>query len=149
MISTLNATFGWGAAGDTKPQTFTKLTRINSVGSINLEPEQIDASALEDDVEQMIDGRSSTGGSVTVTVNVTNETITEWEAVFTASDAARATGGLWFEVYSPYLTKAFFFKGTTPTKYSMPEWSQNSLLTVDIPITISEYVGLDTAVVPA
>jgi len=47
-VSTLGVLFGYGAAGATKPNAFTLLTRINSIGGIALETEQIDASALED-----------------------------------------------------------------------------------------------------
>ena len=41
-ISTLGIKLGVGAAGNTKPATFTQLTRINSIGGISIEPEQID-----------------------------------------------------------------------------------------------------------
>ena len=46
-ISTLGITFGYGveSTAGTKPSTFTKLNRINNIGGITIEPEQIDASA--------------------------------------------------------------------------------------------------------
>ena len=49
-LSTLGITFGYGteATAGTKPTSFKQLTRINAIGGINIEPEQIDASALED-----------------------------------------------------------------------------------------------------
>ena len=49
-ISTLGITFGYGTetTAGTKPTSFKQLTRINALGGINIEPEQIDASALED-----------------------------------------------------------------------------------------------------
>jgi hypothetical protein len=49
LISTLGIEFGYGVGTyDTKPSSFTKLTRINNIGGISLSTEQIDASALED-----------------------------------------------------------------------------------------------------
>lgn len=147
-VSTLGVKFGWGAAGDTKPASFTQLTRINAIGSISLDTEEIDASALEDYVTKYVAGRADTGGDVPITVNVTDDTITEWEAVFTASEAAKANGGLWFTVWSPYLTDGFFFRAVTPVKFPMPELGQNALETVEIPLTIMDYVGLDTKVEP-
>lgn len=78
---------------------------------------------------------------------MTDETITEWQAVIKAADAAGANG-LWFEVYSPYLTKAFYFIAQAPSDFPMPEQSQNELMTVEIPLTIVEYKGLDTAIKP-
>lgn len=48
-VSTLGIKFGYAAGTySTKPSTFTLLTRINAIGGIALETEQIDASALED-----------------------------------------------------------------------------------------------------
>ena len=85
-ISTLGVTFGYGieATAGTKPTDFTQLTRINSIGGINIEPETIDASALEDLVERSVAGRATTGGAFSVTVNATPETITEWETLIEA-----------------------------------------------------------------
>lgn len=47
-IATLGIKFGWASAADTKPSSFTALSRINSIGAISLDTEEIDASALED-----------------------------------------------------------------------------------------------------
>ena len=46
-VSTLGIKLGW-AVGSSMPASFTQLTRINAIGGISLETEQIDASALED-----------------------------------------------------------------------------------------------------
>ena len=47
-VSTLGITFGYGAeaTAGTKPTSFKQLTRINAIGGINIENEQIDASAI-------------------------------------------------------------------------------------------------------
>lgn len=150
-ISTVGIKFGYNAttATDTLPNAMTLLTRINQIGGINLETEQIDASALEDYVSRYISGRADTGGSVSVTVNVTDDTMTEWEAVITASETAKASGrGLWFEVWSPYLAKGFWFEAQTPTEFPMPELGQNALETVEIPLTIVSYHEPATKVEP-
>lgn len=49
-ISTLGISFSYGveSTAGTKPATFTTLTRINALGGITQDTEQIDASALED-----------------------------------------------------------------------------------------------------
>ena len=82
-ISTLGITFGYGveSTAGTKPTTFTKLNRINTIGGIDISNEQIDASALEDMVSRYVQGRGDTGGSFPVTVNATPETISEWKSV--------------------------------------------------------------------
>ena len=78
-ISTLGITFGYGveATAGTKPASFTKLTRINSIGGITVENEQIDASAIEDAVSRYVQGRGDTGGTFSVGVNFTPETKAE------------------------------------------------------------------------
>ena len=109
-ISTLGITFGYGVettAGE-KPATFSQLNRINAIGGINIENEQIDASALEDYVSRYIQGRGDTGGSFAVTVNFTEETETEWAAVITAYQALTGGKRMWFETIIPGFEKSFF-----------------------------------------
>ena len=149
-VSTLGITFGYGTedTAGTKPTTFTQLNRINAIGGITIENEQIDASALEDKVSRYVQGRGDTGGSFTVTVNVTNETTEQWQNVITAYNALTGAKRMWFEVWSPNLTKAFYIVAQPPQKLPMPESSQNGLWTMEIPLTIEEYVGLDVAIKP-
>lgn len=150
-VSTLGVLFGYAgeSTADTKPSAFTKLTRINSIGNIDLSTNQIDASALEDMISKYVAGRQDTGGTFSVTVNVTDDTITEWEGVITAYNALEGGKQMWFETYSPYLTKGFFVKAQPPKKLPQPSMDQNGLMTMEIQLTIAEYVGLDDAVVPA
>ncbi len=150
-ISTVGALVGWATetTAGTKPAAFTKLTRVNAVGGINIDVEEIDASALEDEIERSIAGRGSTGGNFTITINLTDETVTEWEGLISAYNTAKTAGkGLWVETYFPALTKAFFVVCEPPTKIPQPEVAQNGLLTAEMQMTINEYKGLDTAVVP-
>lgn len=147
-ISTLGITFGYGTetvAGN-KPAKFKKLTRINTIGGINIEPEQIDASALEDAITRYVTGRADTGGSVPITVNFTPETLEEWKELITAYK--ELTGGLrmWFETIIPGFADSFFFVAQPPEKIPQPEVGQNELLTIEMNLTIEEYVGMDTSV---
>lgn len=150
-ISTLGVELSYGVevTAGTKPETFTKLPRCNSIGGIELDTETIDASALEDYQERTIAGRQSTGGEWSVTFNLTDETIPILEAMLEAATTALASSKrTWFQVTIPNLTKAFFVVGQPGSKLPMPELSQNELLTGDISITIDEYKGLDTKVTP-
>ena len=150
-ISTLKSLTGYGVetTAGTKPTTFKLLTRINASDEITIETESIDASSLEDDVERTIAGRGSTGGTFGVTVNVTNETIQEWETLISEYEAAKEEGkAMWYEEYFPALDKAFFTKIEPPTIIPKPAREQNGLLTVTMTLTINEYVGPDTAIIP-
>lgn len=148
-ISTLGIKFGYATStGGSKPSKFKQLTRINAIGGISLETEQIDASALEDFITRYIAGRADTGGTFPVTVNLTSETITEWKAVIEAYNALGETGEMWFETWSPYLTDGFFVVAQPPSAIPQPDTDQNGLWTVEMNLTINEYKGLDTGIEP-
>ena len=148
-LSTLGITFGYGVettAGE-KPTTFTILNRINSLGGITIENEQIDASALEDYTSRYIQGRGDTGGSFPVGVNYTPETLAEWEAVIAAYNTAKENGlRMWFETIIPGFETAEFVVAQPPTKIPAPEKGQNELLVVEMNLTIEEFIGMDTKV---
>ena len=147
-ISTLGITFGYGVetTAGTKPTTFKQLHRINNIGGITIEPEQIDASALEDAVTRYVKGRADTGGTFPITVNLTPETKEEWEALITAYKGLSGGKRMWFETIVPGFEDAFFVVAQPPEEIPQPEFSQNALLTVEMNLTIEEYVGMDTKV---
>lgn len=147
-LSTLGITFGYGTetTAGTKPTSFKQLTRINAIGGINIEPEQIDASALEDAITRYVKGRADTGGSFPITVNLTDATKEEWEALITAYKALSGGKRMWFETIIPGFTDAFFVVAQPPEQIPQPEIGQNELLTVEMNLTIEEYKGMDTAV---
>ena len=146
-VSTLGIKLGYGI-GSSLPGSYTQLHRINAIGGISLETEQIDASALEDYVTRYIAGRQDTGGSFPITINPTDETIAEWEDLISAYNARGTGEALYLEVWSPYLTRAFFIKAQPPQMLPMSEMAQNELQTIEIGMTIDEYLGMDTAVEP-
>ena len=147
-ISTLGITFGYGTetTAGTKPTSFKQLTRINALGGINIEPEQIDASALEDFITRYVKGRADTGGSFAVTVNFTSDTVKEWQDLITAYKALSGGKRMWFETIIPGITNSFFVVAQPPEEIPQPEIGQNELLTVEMNLTIEEYKGLDTSV---
>ena len=147
-ISTLGITFGYGTetTAGTKPTSFKQLTRINALGGINIEPEQIDASALEDEITRYAKGRADTGGSFAVTVNFTSDTVKEWQDLITAYKALSDGKRMWFETIIPGVTNSFFVIAQPPEEIPQPEIGQNELLTVEMNLTIEEYKGLDTSV---
>lgn len=148
-ISTLGITFGYGVetTAGTKPTAFTQLHRINSIGGITIENEQIDASALEDFVNRYVRGRADTGGSFPVGVNFTPETNAEWKDVISDFAGLEATGKrMWFETIVPGFDEAFFVVAQPPTAIPQPEFGQNELLVVEMTLTIEEYRGMEEKV---
>lgn len=148
-LSTLGITFGYGvesSAGE-KPSSFTQLERINSIGGISMDTEQIDASALEDLVTKYIAGRQDTGGTWSIDVNYTSETAKQWKDAISAYNSAKSAGmNVWFEVIIPNQADAFFVIAELPQEIPMPEIAQNELLTVTIDLSIVEYKGTSAKV---
>lgn len=148
-ISTLGITFGYGVetTAGTKPTAFTQLTRINSIGGITIENEQIDASAIEDLTSRYVQGRADTGGSFPVGINLTPETLKEWTTLMSAYQTAKAAGlRMWFETIIPGFEEAFFAVAQPPTAIPQPEIAQNELLVAEMNLTIEEYIGMDEKV---
>lgn len=148
-ISSLGVTFGYGietTAGE-KPTSFAQLTRINGLGGITVDTEKIDASALEDFVTRTVAGRGDTGGTFTVTVNVTDDTQKEWEKVIADYKQAQKDGKrVWFQTIIPGIPKSFYVVAQPPQAIPQPEISQNELLTMEFGLAIEEYIGMEDTV---
>ena len=151
-ISTLGVKLGYAVetTAGTKPASFSLLSRINAIGGITITSENIDASALEDSVTKYVAGRGDADGTMSVTVNLTQDTIDEWESLISAYQTAKASGkATWFEIYHPSLGgDAFFVVAEPPLQIPLPETNQNELWTVEMTLTVNDYKGLDTAVIP-
>lgn len=149
-VSTLGVTLSYGVedTAGTKPATFIKLNRINDIAEVTVEPERIDASALEDGETKYVPGRATISDAMAVTVNKTNETVAEWETLISAYQALTGGKKMWFQAITPGITKAEFIKAAPPTKLPITAKEQNSLNTMVINLTVEEFVGLDTAVTP-
>ena len=82
---------------------------------------------------------------------LTPDTIDEWDDLISAYNTAHASNKqMWWQVNSTGLGgDSFFFIAEPPQDIPMPESSQNELWTVEIPLAIVDYVGLDTAVAPS
>lgn len=148
-LSTLGVTLsvGFETVAGQKPTEFHVRHRINSIGGISISPETIDASALEDLAERSVAGRATTGGNFPVVYNVTEETLAEWEQ--TIEDYQEASANqlrMWIQIAHPSMKRAYFIVAQPPQIIPMPDFDQNGLLTNELPMTIEEYVGLDTKV---
>ena len=126
----------------TEASSYSQLTRINSIGEVSVTPENIDASALEDLTSRFVAGRSSVTDSLAITVNATDDTIVEWEAI--------KEKRICIMIDIPGLTKAFFIIVEVPSTLPLPALDQNGLLTMAINCTVNNFIGLDTKItIPA
>jgi len=144
-ISTVGVRLAYCADMDTfvapEASAMTLLTRINQAGAVALDTQEIDASALEDSITKYIAGRQDPGGDWTVTINATDATITEWEAI-------KGTKKV-FEIYAPDLTKAFWVRASVPPVIASGEFGQNELKTIELTLTLVDVFGWQTKVTPS
>ena len=148
-LSTLGVkvSVGFETVAGQKPTDFVVRHRINSIGGISIEPETIDASAIEDLVERSVAGRATTGGNFPLAFNATDETIAEWEETIGDYQEASANGlRMWMQIAHPSMQRAFFIVCQPPLQLPMPDFGQNELLVMELPMTIEDYKGMDTKV---
>lgn len=136
-------------SGSSLHQPFTEVKRVNQIGGVSIDTENIDVSALVDYVTRYKPGRADTGGSFPITVNVTSDTISQWNTIITTyyNASARTAGKrMWWQIVHPELTDAFFIVAAPPKKIPVPETAQNEAWTIEINLVIDELIGYDTAV---
>lgn len=149
-LSSLGITFSYGVetTAGVKPTSFKLLHRINDIGEVTVEPEAIDASALEDYQTKNTAGRDTVTDTLAVTVNKTPATVTEWETVI--SEYKALTGGkrMWFQTITPGFDKSEFVVAQPPSIIPISAKQQNSLLTMVMNLIIQELIGSDEKVEP-
>ena len=144
-LSTLGITFGY-AVGSTKPQSFTQLERIVSIGEASVSNETIDVSCLEDLTSKFVRGRGTTTDTIPVVVMWTDETRAQWETVLSAFAGRTSGQTMWWEIIVPGKTKAAFFKAQPPTALPVPSMEQNASFQATMNLVAEELVGWDTKV---
>lgn len=122
----------------TEASAYSQLTRINSIGEASITPENIDASALEDLVSRYVAGRATVTDSLAITINQTDETMTEWTALLGKT--------ICIMIDVPDLSQACFAIVTVPNQLPLSAIDQNGLLTMAINCTINNFIGWDAKV---
>ena len=134
-------------SGSTISYAFTELVRVNEIGGAAIDVENIDTSALIDKITRYKPGRGDTGGSFPITINITNDTVSQWETLIQQYETAKVSNlRMWWQVTHPELTKAFFIVAAPPSSIPMPDTAQNENWTVEFNLTIEEFIGLNTKV---
>lgn len=133
------------ATAGTRPTSgYTAISSVKSIGDLNPEPSNLDATDLSDlEWKRSIPGLKDIGGTVSFTVNMTEAFLTEWAGVVSAFETASAQSSgkaLWFEIAVPGLTKSFFFRGI-PVPLGLSEISVDSILEGNAYITPNKIAG--------
>lgn len=149
-VSTLGVKVGYALGGESVPSSGTVkwLERCNSIGSISLDTQTIDASALEDEITKTVAGRQDTGSTWAITWNMTDEVVTILETMISEYSSKSESQQMWLEVWSPNHTKAFWCAVQPPLHIPMPEFSQNALETIELQFAIVNYAGMADGIEP-
>ena len=121
----------------TRPSTgFKRIHGIKSTPSLNPAPETIEATTLDEtEYKTYVNGLKDLGGALEFTANLTENLMTEWEALMTEYETAKAGGkAVWFTIIIPGLTESVFFTGD-PSNLGAPETSVNAILETTLYIT--------------
>lgn len=121
----------------TRPTTgYHRITGAKSTPSLNPSPETLETTTLDEtEYKTYIDGLKDLGGALEFTFNLTETLITEWGALMTAYETAKAAGkATWFTIVIPGLTKSFYFTGN-PSEMGLPETSVSAVLEITNYIT--------------
>lgn len=121
----------------TRPTTgYCKITGAKTTPSLNPSPETLETTTLDEtEYKTYIDGLKDLGGALEFTFNLTETLITEWDALMTAYETAKAAGkATWFTIVIPGLTKSFYFTGN-PSEMGLPETSVSAVLEITNYIT--------------
>lgn len=121
----------------TRPTTgYHKITGAKTTPSLNPSPETLETTTLDEtEYKTYIDGLKDLGGALEFTFNLTETLITEWDALMTAYETAKAAGkATWFTIVIPGLTKSFYFTGN-PSEMGLPETSVSAVLEITNYIT--------------
>ena len=131
-LSTAGIKLGYAVeteAGKRPLASYKQLVGVKSTPSLNPSPETLETTTLEEtEYKTYIDGLKDLGGALEFTFNLTEDLITQWDALMEAYEGAKnAQKRVWFEIYIPGLTEAYFFPGN-PSKMGLPETSVSSVL---------------------
>lgn len=138
-LSTLGIKIGYAVeetAGSRPTTGYTQLVGAKSTPSLNPSPETLETTTLEEtEYKTYIDGLKDLGGALEFTFNLTEDLISQWDALMTAYETGKASNkNTWFVIAIPGLTKAYYFPGN-PSEMGLPETSVNAVLEITNYIT--------------
>ena len=103
------------ATAGTKPtaaSAYTKIPEVKEIPEINAEPSTLETTTLDEtEYKTYIPGLKDLGGALGLTVNMTQDFKTAWDALVTASETGKAANkATWFVIQIPNITEAVYFK---------------------------------------
>ena len=115
------------SAGTRPTSGYTQIPDIKSTPAIDINPNKLEVTNLEDEYQRFIDGVKSVGDSFDFTANLTADLKTKWGSCVTAAKTAYASGKqTWFEISIPNFD-SFYFAGI-PTELGVNEMGVDAVI---------------------
>lgn len=145
-LSTAGISVGYAVetTAGTRPTSFTAIQNVKTIGDMNPEPSTYEVTDLSDtEWKRYIGALKDMGGAVSLTVNITQAFITQWETIVSAAATALSTNkACWFQVSVPGVTKKFYFAGM-PASLGLPQIETDAVFEGDVYITPNQVAGWD------
>lgn len=131
-------------AGTMPTSGFTQIPDIKNTPSIDINPNKIEVTNLEDEYRRYIDGVKDVGDSFDFTANLTADLKTKWAACVAAANSAWASGkATWFEICIPNFD-SFYFAGI-PIELGVNEMGVDAVIESTLHVVPNEIGGWKTA----
>lgn len=127
----------------TRPTTgYTAIPNIKSIPDLNPEPSSLEVTDLSDtEYKRYIPGLKDPGGALSFGANNTDKFQTDWDALVTAAETAKASDkATWFEIWIPGLAKSFFFAGV-PSPLGLAAMDVDAVLEINAYVAPNKIAG--------
>ena len=133
------------ASAGTRPTSgYTQIPDIKSTPAIDINPNKIEVTNLEDDYRRYIDSVKDVGDSFDFTANLTADLKSKWNACVSAAEAAWASSkATWFEISIPNFD-SFYFAGI-PGELGVNEMGVDAVIESTLHIVPNQIAGWASA----
>lgn len=150
-LSTAGMLLGYGVetVNGTKPTKFSIIQGATSLSEISSEKEQIEVTPLSaTEYKEYVGGLADSGGNFDVGFNESNVLHKVWPEIISKYKEAKAANlRVWFEMYHPDMTEAFYIIGE-PNGLGFGGAEVSSAFQTTGRITINSVEGWSTAIEP-
>lgn len=128
------------SAGTRPTSGYTQIPDIKSTPAIDINPNKLPVTNLEDEYERFIDGVKSVGDSFDFTANLTADLKTKWASLVSAANTAwNSSLSTWFEISIPNFD-SFYFAGI-PTELGVNEMGVDAVIESTLHVVPNSIAG--------
>jgi hypothetical protein len=132
------------SAGSRPAAGYQQIPDIKGTPAIDINPNKLQVTNLEDEYHRYIDGVKSVGDSFDFQANLTASLKTAWNALVSAAETAWASGlSTWFEISIPNFD-SFYFSGI-PTELGVNEMGVDAVIESTLHVVPNSIAGWATA----